>query len=130
MESIKILIDDITLYAELFDTETAKAIMKALPIQAVPNEWGDEFYFEIPVNMPLDVTATSNVRVGDIGYWPPGHALAIFYGPTPASTGEEPIPASDVNIVGRITGDSRALKKAKGADRVRIEKSLNSSDSG
>ncbi|MBS1115556.1 MAG: hypothetical protein H6Q94_1285, partial [Nitrospirae bacterium] len=56
--------------AELADTETAKAIADALPVETEPHEWGDEFYFEIPVKMPLDETATTAVMVGDIGYWP------------------------------------------------------------
>lgn len=120
---IKIAIGDITLDAELFDTPCAKAIADALPIETRPNEWGDEFYFEIPVKTPLDETATTKVSVGDIGYWPPGKALAIFFGPTPMSRGPEPVPASEVNLVGRIRGDSALLKKAKGAAKIRIEKS-------
>jgi hypothetical protein len=96
---IKISVKDIVLDAELFDTATAKAIAGELPIEAKPNEWGDEFYFEIPVRMPPDETATAKVSVGDIGYWPPGNALAIFFGPTPMSRGHEPVPASEVNIV-------------------------------
>lgn len=117
---IKITIGDITLDGELFDTPCAKAIAGVLPIETRPNEWGDEFYFEIPVTMPLDATATTKVAVGDIGYWPPGNALAIFFGPTPMSRGPEPVPASEVNLVGRITGEPTLLKKAKGAARIRI----------
>ncbi|MCX5798581.1 MAG: cyclophilin-like fold protein, partial [Proteobacteria bacterium] len=79
-------------------------------------------YFEIPVNMPLDETATTKVRVGDIGYWPPGSALAIFFGPTPLSRGSDPVPASDVNLVGRLTEDTAPLKKLKGTVKIRIEK--------
>lgn len=122
MGKIRIIIGDMLIDAELFDTETAKAIIAALPIEARPNEWGDEFYFEVPVKKSLDETATSKVRVGDIGYWPPGNAIAIFFGPTPASSGPEPVPASDVNLVGRVTGDVDVLKRAKGASRIRIEK--------
>ncbi|MDH4231560.1 MAG: cyclophilin-like fold protein, partial [Nitrospirota bacterium] len=103
---IKITVKDVVLDAELSDTETAKAIAEALPVETVPNEWGDEFYFEVPVRMPLDETATTKVAAGDIGYWPPGNALAIFFGPTPMSRGPEPVPASAVNRVGRITGDA------------------------
>ncbi len=119
---IKITTKDIVLDAELFDTATAKSIADALPIEAKPNEWGDEFYFEIPVRMPLDETATTKVSIGDIGYWPPGNALAIFFGPTPMSKGPEPVPASEVNIVGRITGDATILRKAKGASAIRLER--------
>jgi hypothetical protein len=120
--TIRISVKDIVLDAELFDTATARSIADALPIETEPNEWGDEFYFEIPVRMPLDDTATTKVSVGDIGYWPPGNALAIFFGPTPMSTGSDPVPASAVNLVGRIKGDAAALRKAKGARKIRIER--------
>ena len=86
--------------AELFDTACAKAIAARLPIKAKPNEWGDEYYFEIPVKASLDETATTKVKVGDIGYWPPGRA---------------------VNLVGKIVDDATPLKKAKGAAEIIIE---------
>ncbi len=119
---IKITIGDLTVEAELFETECARAIIGKLPIESTPQEWGDEFYFTIPVKMGLDETATTDVNVGDIGYWPPGRAMAIFFGPTPASSGEKPVPASKVNIVGRILGNPKILRKAKGASRVRLER--------
>ena len=117
---IRISIGKVELDAELFDTPCAKAIASALPIETRPSEWGDEFYFKIPVAMDLDDTATTSVKSGDIGYWPPGKALAIFFGPTPMSTGVDPVPASEVNIVGKITGDPKALRKAKGASKISL----------
>ncbi len=119
---IKITVKDFTLEAELFDSLCAKEIAGALPILTETNEWGDEFYFEIPVAAPLDDTATTSVKAGDIGYWPPGNALAIFFGPTPMSKGSDPVPASAVNLVGRINGDAAILKQAKGAAEIRIER--------
>jgi hypothetical protein len=119
---ITITVQDIILRAELFDTPCARAVSGKLPISAHPNEWGDEFYFVIPVALPPDDTATTAVKIGDIGYWPPGRALAIFFGPTPMSTGAEPVPASEVNLVGRITGDAAALRRVKGARKIRIER--------
>ncbi len=119
---IKITIKNITLNAELFDSPCAMAIAGALPIVTKPNDWGDEFYFEIPVKMPPDETATTKISIGDIGYWPPGNALAIFFGPTPMSKGSDPVPASAVNLVGKINGDAAILKRAKGAAEIRIER--------
>jgi hypothetical protein len=119
---IAITIKDMVVQAELGDTACAKMIAEALPIETRPNEWGDEFYFTIPVALRLDETATTAVKVGDIGYWPPGKALAIFFGPTPMSSGLDPVPASEVNLVGKIIGDAATLKKAKGATRIKIEK--------
>jgi uncharacterized protein len=97
------------------------AVFSSLPIETRLYEWGDEFYFEIPVIMPLDDTATRKVKIGDIGYWPPGKALAIFFGSTPMSTGPDPVPASEVNLVGRILGDPDLLRLGKGASKIRIE---------
>lgn len=119
---IRIFTGNISLEGELFSTACATAIAAVLPLEARPNEWGDEFYFEIPVERPLDHTATTEVRVGDIGYWPAGNALAIFFGPTPMSSGNEPVPASAVNLVGKITRDATLLTTAKGSSRIRIER--------
>lgn len=119
---IKITIGTVRLDGELLDTACARAIAEKLPIETEPNVWGDEFYFAIPVKMVLDETATKQVKVGDIGYWPPGNALAIFFGPTPMSSGSEPVPAGEVNLVGHITGDATLLRKARGQSVIKIEK--------
>jgi len=120
-KTIKIIIGQTTLQGELFDSPCAQAIFSCLPIETQPNTWGDEFYFEIPVKMPLDQSATKKVKAGDIGYWPPGQALAIFFGPTPMSTGFDPVPASEVNLVGRILDDPALLRKKKGTRKIKIE---------
>ena len=114
----------VSLDAILFDTECGRAIYNALPVETNFDVWGDEFYFEIPVSLGLDDTATTKVKVGDIGYWPPGRALAIFFGRTPMSTGEDPVPASEVNLVGRIQGDARQLKEAPTAGSIRLGKEM------
>ena len=119
---VRIFIGDTGVDAEFFDTGCAKAISDILPIKTRPSEWGNEFYFEIPVKMALDETATKIVKIGDIGYWPPGNALAIFFGPTPMSSGEEPVPASEVNLVGKITGHAELLRHAKGSRSISIER--------
>jgi hypothetical protein len=119
---IRILAGGIRVDADLMDTACAREIRHVLPLDAVPRMWGDEFYFPVPVEMALDASATTEVKVGDIGYWPPGNSLAIFFGPTPLSRGADPVPASAVNLVGRITGDARVLANARGARRIRLER--------
>ena len=121
-QKIRIIVGKSILEADIYDSACAKAIYEKLPIEARPNEWGDEFYFSVGLKMPPDETATTKVKVGHIGYWPPGTALAIFFGRTPLSTGPDPVPASEVNIVGMITGDATVLRKKKGASNIRIEK--------
>ena len=84
--------------AVLHQTPAAEAIWRALPIEARANTWGDEIYFSIPVKADLEKDAKEVVESGDLGYWPPGTAFCIFFGPTPASRGNEIRPASAVNI--------------------------------
>ena len=100
--SIEVQVGELTLRGELSDTVCAQAIAESLPLDTSFNTWGEEFYFEISVSAELDGTATSDVEVGTIGYWPPGRALAIFFGRTPMSTSDKPVPASDVNLVGTL----------------------------
>jgi len=117
---IRIQAGDVEVRAELNDSETARNIADALPIQAQANTWGDEIYFEIPVSCgeenPREV-----VEMGDLGYWPPGSAFCIFFGPTPASQGDEIRPASPVNIIGRVSGDPTVLKAVPSGATVTIE---------
>lgn len=108
--------------AELNDSDTALAIVEALPIESDFNTWGDEIYFSIPIAMGLE-NGRAFVQAGDIGYWPPGNAFCIFYGATPGSTEDKIRPASPVNIVGRVNGDpKRFCKLATKRPHIRIEK--------
>ncbi len=120
---IRIRVGDVDLKAELLDNETARGVYDLLPIEGFNNVWGDEFYFEVPLYLPPDASATQDVSVGDIGYWPPGKAIAIFFGPTPLSKADgKPVPAGPVNVIGRIKGDASLLKKAKDSNPIYIEK--------
>jgi hypothetical protein len=118
---IRIVSGEVALEAELNDTDTALVIYEALPIEGHGNRWGEEIYFEIPIDQPIAEDATEVVAVGSLGYWPPGKALCAFFGPTPASTGQEPRAASPVNPIGRIVGDARALSAVAHGAAIRIE---------
>ena len=119
---IMITVEDLKMYAELNNSETTKKIWEALPIEANVQTWGDEIYFSIPVNIGLE-NAKAVVSEGDLGYWPPGSAFCIFFGPTPASEGKEIRPASPVNVFGKIIGDSQVFKKVRFGAKIIIEKS-------
>jgi len=119
---IKICIGDSVVQGELNESPTASLIWEALPIEGKGNRWGEEIYFAIPVKAELDETARAVVERGDLGYWPQGHALCIFFGPTPVSRGDEIRPASPVNIVGNIKGDLRVLKEVAEGTMVRLDK--------
>ena len=108
--------------AVLHQTPTADAIWKALPIEARANTWGDEIYFSIPVKADLEKDAKEVVESGDLGYWPPGTAFCIFFGPTPASRGDEIRPASAVNVVGKVQGDPKVFKQVSSGTKVVIDR--------
>lgn len=108
--------------AVLHRTPTAEAIWMTLPIEARANTWGDEIYFSIPVKAALEKNAQEVVQLGDLGYWPPGTAFCIFFGPTPTSHGEEIRPASAVNIVGKVQGDPKVFKQVRDGAKIMIQR--------
>ena len=118
---IEIVAGEITAEAELDQSETAEAIWDALPIEGTANTWGDEIYFSIPLTLELE-DGQEVVQLGDLGYWPPGRAYCMFFGPTPASEGDEIRPASAVTIFGRILGDATAFKAVKDGTQVTIRR--------
>ena len=119
-KNITISAGDVTLDAELNDTDTAGAIWDALPIHANSSTWGDEIYFQIEVEADLE-DGQETVELGDLGYWPPGSAFCLFFGRTPASRGDEIRPASEVTIVGKILSDIEPLKRVESGSLGTIE---------
>ena len=106
--------------AELNDTQTAGAVWDALPIQGNGSTWGEEIYFRIPVDAELE-NGQEVVDLGDLGYWPPGQAFCLFFGLTPASRGDEIRPASEVTVIGKMTGDIDILKGVSSGSPVVIQ---------
>ena len=118
---ILIKIGALSMVAELNDSATAKKITETLPLQCTFNTWGDEIYFTIPVDAKLDETAKEVVELGDLGFWPTGNAFCIFFGLTPMSEPGKIVPASAVNIVGKVLGDPTLFKQVMGDRKVVIE---------
>jgi len=110
-------------YAELTNENplTVDAIWSKLPIEGKANTWGDEIYFPIPVKVGAE-NQSEVVQMGDLAYWPPGEALCIFFGPTPASWDSEIRPASPVNVIGRIVDNPRLFKLVGPGDKIRLER--------
>ena len=117
MYQIKIEFENITIEADLNNSETADNIKKILPITNSVNIWGDEIYFPVDIN-DEEIGAKETVELGDVGYWPPGNAFCLFFGLTPLSRGEEIRPASPINIIGKIRGEINILKKVKSGEKV------------
>jgi hypothetical protein len=119
---LRISAGNLSAEAVLNDSPTATKIWEALPLEARGNTWGDEIYFSIPVSAKEEKDARDIVAVGELGYWPPGTAFCIFFGRTPASTDSRPRAASNVNIVGKVTGDAAVFKAVSSGTKVRLER--------
>lgn len=117
MRTIQIVAGDVTATATLNDSYTAEAIWDALPLEARANTWGDEIYFGIPVYLEEE-NGQEIVELGDVGYWPPGHAFCIFFGRTPVSRGNEIRPASAVNVFGKVEGDPTVFTRVPDGAKV------------
>jgi hypothetical protein len=121
-KKIRILVSDLKVEAELNESKTAQLIWEALPIEAKANLWGEEIYFTIPVKTRLETGSREVVSAGELGYWPTGHAFCIFFGPTPASRGDEIRAASAVNVIGKVLGDPKVFLKVKEGAKITLEK--------
>ncbi|MGA2516414.1 MAG: cyclophilin-like fold protein [Thermodesulfobacteriota bacterium] len=121
-KKIRILVSDVEVEAELNEEKTAQRIWEALPIEGKANLWGEEIYFAIPVKAGLEKGSREVVSAGELGYWPTGHAFCIFFGPTPASRGDEIRAASAVNIIGKVLSDPKVLLKVKDRAKIILEK--------
>ena len=118
---IKITAQPVVMEAELNDSQTAQKIWNVLPIEECGSTWGDEIYFDIPVSADAE-NPQELVEMGDLGYWPPGTAFCIFFGPTPMSLKDEIRPASAVNVIGKLIGNPKTFKQVKSGTTVKIEK--------
>ncbi len=110
----------LTLDAELLDTPTAKAVAAALPISSAALTWGEEVYFDVPINVAREKDARAVITPSEIAYWPQGPAIAIGFGRTPISKGDETRLASPCNVFARALGSVKALAKVKTGVVVKV----------
>ena len=119
---IQITIGNLSMEAELTESGTAHALWEALPIRGAANVWGEEIYFQVPVEAPLEGSAREEMEVGEIAYWPPGSAFCIFFGRTPASVDDAPRAASPVNPLGKVAGDPKDFLNVRSGEEVLLER--------
>jgi uncharacterized protein len=120
MERIRFDFATLAVDAELLDTPTAAAIAAALPVSSSVLTWGEEVYFEVPVKAAREGDARAVVVPGEIAYWPEGHCIAIGFGRTPISRGDETRLASPCNIFAKALSDVKALAAVKAGAKVTV----------
>ena len=108
------------LIAQLADTPTAKAVVAALPAKSRANTWGEEVYFTLAADVELERDAREVVDPGAVCFWVQGGSLALPYGPTPVSRGNECRLVTRVNVLGKLEGDPRALASVRDGDAIEI----------
>jgi hypothetical protein len=121
MNRIRLTLGRMEIAAELDDSPTSQALLQALPLESTAHRWGDEIYFDVPVQTAEAPDARQDMEVGEIAYWPAGPALCLFFGPTPVSRGTRPRAYSNVNPCGRILGDAIALSSVGEGAPVAVE---------
>src|SRR5262245_28405135 len=120
MTRIRFDFGTLRLDAELFDTPTARAIAAALPLSSAVMTWGEEVYFEVPVKVAREKDARAVVTPGEVAYWPEGHCIALGFGRTPISRGDETRLASPCNIFANALGDVKALARVRAGARIKV----------
>jgi uncharacterized protein len=120
MASIRFDFGALTLDAELLDTPTAKAIAAVLPVSSSALTWGEEVYFDVPVNAAREPDARAVITPGEIAYWPQGAAIAIGFGRTPISRGNETRLASPCNVFAKALSSVKVLAKVKTGTKVEV----------
>jgi uncharacterized protein len=119
---LKMTIGSVVLEAELLDTPTAEALWNALPFTSKANTWGEEVYFSTPVHVKRESDARDVVQPGELAFWIEGDSIAIGFGRTPISQGNEIRLAAKTNIWGKAKGDVKQLKSVKSGAAIKVEK--------
>ena len=120
MARIRFDFGTLVLDAELLGTPTARLVAAVLPTSSLAQTWGEEVYFEVPVEAVCEADARAVVVPGEIAYWPQGRCIAIGFGRTPISQEDETRLASPCNIFARALSDVKALAKVKAGARVKV----------
>ncbi len=99
MSNIHVNVGGVDFVATLNSSSLTEKLLRLLPYETIGETWGKEVYFPVDLNIE-NPALVSEVKVGDIAYWPDGPDICMFFGPTPKSTGDAPVVASPVTVIG------------------------------
>ena len=120
--NIKIKIMNMSINCKVMDTSTGKEIYSMLPIKSKVNTWGKEVYFYIPKNtIKPEKNAKEVFNLGEIAFWNQGNAIAIGFGPTPASKKDEIRLVSSANLWAKANNPHELMKLEGSRDGDIIE---------
>ncbi|MGR3319904.1 MAG: cyclophilin-like family protein [Candidatus Anammoxibacter sp.] len=118
---IKIAFSSCELEVELLNTPTANEIFRNTPFESEAKTWGEEVYFSTPVHVAKEADARDIVEPGELAFWVEGDSIAIGFGQTPISHGNEIRLAAKTNIWARTTCDVKQLCSVKDGETVKVE---------
>ena len=121
MKKIKIKFLSFSISVDLHNTENAMQIWQACPIKSIINTWGNEIYFDTKINTIIDKTAKNIISKGEIAFWVEGASIAIGFGPTPISKGNEIRLVTNANIIGVTVDNLSALSIVNSGEIVIVE---------
>lgn len=114
-------VGNVSVTIELNDSITAQSIAKRLPLEASVSRWGDEIFFPAPVEA-REGSTTTDVNIGDIGFFHPGKLLCVFFGRTPASVIDKPVPEGPVEIIGKAKAPLDGLRAVNAGEKVTVSR--------
>ncbi len=124
MQKLSIKIGDLEFFAELSNDNkgTVETVLANLPIRGKARRWGEEIYFFVPFGVALE-HGKEECGPGEIGFWPEGPAIAIFFGKTPVSTSDKPRAYSPCNFFAKLVEplDKAALNSVADGAEILID---------